>query len=157
MVKVVEQLRTSNVTKPIVLNLPNQNIQDINENNTTTIMSKTVTVTPVGGTPEVRTYSLARYIDSTIEPSKQLYTETYLYYYTTTPATQTKYVYILQIETDLKDPTAQLTQLAVTGRYCMKIPHSQKMNFQELWNPVVNEKWIFNVNAEFTQLSATPV
>jgi hypothetical protein len=97
-------------------------------------------------------------------PNQQRYIETYIYYYTTqivdsSSSSSPVYIYNLYIVTDLNDYATtghaqrKLPEFTIndTGtdthahaRPVIVIPHTQKMNFQELWNPVVNEKWIFD-------------
>ena len=151
----------------------------INTNGAVTVMEKTMTVQS-GTTRTTYTYNLSKWItgnaggvDNGTSVQHKCYYETYLYYLYTKTWTNinnpdgytitAEPVYYLNIVYDLfggAEQTEAYKHIPVTNAYSITIPHSQKMNFQELWNPVVNEKWIFHktgsTSSDF-QLAATPV
>ena len=153
----------------------------IDTNGAVTVMEKTMTVQSET-TRTTYTYNLSKWItgnagniaEATWESDQhKCYYETYLYYLYTktwTNITDTdgytitaEPVYYLNIVYDLfggAEQTEAYKHIPVTNAYSITIPHSQKMNFQELWNPVVNEKWIFHKTGDNPinfQLAATPV
>ena len=112
-----------------------------------------------------KTYYLSKYINGSkfyLNSSSKFYSEWYIYYSIDDNAVNAtpKQIYILCIEMNISNPNEdKVRQFYSDDCYSMTIPHKHKMNVQELWNPVVNEKWLFQCSGTSTQftLSGVPI